>query len=137
MFFKKGKTAKKNVSKKQPGKKRLNKNMSLKYKVVSLSVVSMIILVLATSVYAHYVIKKSNLGSMEAELYTISSLLSDQITPGKAKVVISNPSINNPGIVTLQKQMDQVLLDNPLIHNLYLVTLNGDKLTIQIGRAHV
>lgn len=120
--------------KKRPSTKTRNKNylgkMSLKLKVVSLSVISMLIMAMATSVYAQYVIKKSNLGSMEAELYTISSLLSDQISPGKAQTIIANPSSLNPGVITLQKQMDQILSDNPLIHNLYLVTLEGDKLMI-------
>lgn len=110
-------------------KKKLN-SMSLKFKVVFLSVISMLLMAMATSVYAQYVIKKSNLGSMEAELNTISSLLSDQISPGKAQTIISNPSSLNPGVITLQKQMDQILKDNPLIHNLYLVTLDGDKLMI-------
>jgi methyl-accepting chemotaxis protein len=130
LLFKKKNKTKIAESKIKSGKKRLKKNMSLKYKVVSLSVISMLIMALGTSLFAQYVIKKSNLESMEAELNTISSLLSDQITPGKAQAIISNPSKNNPGVKTLQKQMDQILKDNPLIHNLYLVTINGDKLTL-------
>ncbi|MGA9228253.1 MAG: methyl-accepting chemotaxis protein, partial [Mesobacillus sp.] len=120
----------KSASKMNPDKKRVKKNMSLKIKVVSLSVISMLIMALATSALAFYVIKKSNVESMEAELNTISSLLSDQITPGKAQTIISNPSKNNPGVTTMQKQMDKILKDNPLIHNLYLVTMDGEKLTI-------
>lgn len=131
MLLKKRNTAiKKSTNKKKTENKRLNKNMSLKFKVVSLSVISMLIMALATSVLAYYVIKKSNLVSMEAELNTISSLLSDQVTPGKAQTIINNPSKNNPGVTTMQKQMDQILKDNPLINNLYLVTLDGEKLTI-------
>lgn len=130
MLFKKKNKAIKSNSKKKPEKKRIKKNMSLKLKVVSLSVISMLIMALATSALAYYVIKKSNVESMEAELSTISSLLSDQITPGKAQTIISNPSRNNPGVTTMQKQMDKILKDNPLIHNLYLVTLDGEKLTI-------
>ncbi|WP_423409795.1 methyl-accepting chemotaxis protein [Heyndrickxia sp. MSNUG] len=130
MLLKKKNKEIKSNSKKKPEKKRIKKNMSLKLKVVSLSVISMLIMALATSALAYYVIKKSNVESMEAELSTISSLLSDQITPGKAQTIISNPSKNNPGVTTMQKQMDKILKDNPLIHNLYLVTLDGEKLTI-------
>jgi len=130
LLLKKKNKAIKSTSKKKPDKKRVKKNMSLKFKVVSLSVISMLIMALATSTLAYYVIKKSNVESMEAELNTISSLLSDQITPGKAQTIISNPSKNNPGVTTMQKQMDKILKDNPLIHNLYLVTMDGEKLTI-------
>ncbi|MBS8263176.1 methyl-accepting chemotaxis protein [Mesobacillus boroniphilus] len=130
LFTKKKSIAKKTVTKKKSSKKNSNRNMSLKLKVVSLSIISMLLLALATTIYAQYTIRTSNLESMEAELNTISSLLSDQISAGKAKTIIANPSKNNPGITSLQKQMDQILKENPLIHNLYLITLDGEKLTI-------
>ncbi|RSD29464.1 methyl-accepting chemotaxis protein [Mesobacillus subterraneus] len=131
MFFKKKKTAEKAVTKKKHSSTRSRKrSLSLKLKIVSLSIVSMLLLALVTALYAQYTIKNSNLDSMEAELRTISSLLSDQITPGKAQVIINNPSKNNPGVVTLQKQMDKILKENPLINNLYLLKLDGDQLTV-------
>jgi methyl-accepting chemotaxis protein len=130
LLFKKRIAAANNATKKKSGKRQLRKNMSLKLKVVSLSIISMLILALATTVYAQYTIRTSNIESMEAELNTISSLLSDQVTPGKAQTIISNPSVNNPGVITMQKQMDKILKDNPLIHTVYLVTLDGDQLTL-------
>jgi methyl-accepting chemotaxis protein len=130
LLFKKNNAAAKAVKKMNPNKKQTKRNMSLKLKVVSLSIISMLILALVTTVYAQYTIKTSNIESMEAELNTISSLLSDQITPGKAQTIISNPSVNNPGVITMQKQMDKILKDNPLIHTVYLVTLDGDQLTL-------
>lgn len=111
-------------------KLRLKKNMSLKFKVLSLTVISILVMALVTSIYAQYTIRKSNLESMEAELNSISSLLSDQVTPGKAQTIINNPSKNNPGVTTMQKQMDRILKENPLIHNLYLVALDGEKLIL-------
>jgi methyl-accepting chemotaxis protein len=131
MRFKKRKnTVDKAVKKKRTGQKIRTTNMSLKLKIVSLSIISILVLALATSFYAQHTIKSSNFDSMEAELTTISSLLSDQISAGKAKTIISNPSKNNPGVTSLQKQMDQILKENPLIHNLYLMTLDGDKFII-------
>lgn len=131
---------KKNAAKTSAGKEkqkktktsklRLKKNMSLKFKVLSLTVISILVMALVTSIYAQYTIRKSNLESMEAELNTISSLLSDQVTPGKAQTIINNPSKNNPGVTTMQKQMDRILKENPLIHNLYLVALDGEKLIL-------
>ncbi|MEW8972443.1 MAG: methyl-accepting chemotaxis protein, partial [Mesobacillus sp.] len=105
-------------------------NMSLKIKIVSLSIISMLVLALATTAYAQYTIRSSNLESMEAELNTISALLSDQISAGKAKTIIANPSKNNPGTTSMQKQMDQILKENPLIHNLYLITMDGNQFII-------
>jgi len=113
--------------KEQKGKK---KYISLKFKIVVLSVISMLIMAMASALYAQHVIKRSNLDSMEAELNTISSLLAERISPGKAQAIISNPSINNPGVVTQQKQMDQIIKENPFIHSLYILTLDGDKLTM-------
>lgn len=130
MLFKKKNVAAKAVKKMKPNKKQTKRNLSLKLKIVSLSIISMLILALATTVYAQYTIRTSNIESMEAELNTISSLLSDQVTPGKAQTIISNPSVNNPGVITMQKQMDKILKDNPLIHTVYLVTLDGDQLTL-------
>ncbi|WP_079508167.1 methyl-accepting chemotaxis protein [Mesobacillus jeotgali] len=131
MRFKKRKnTVDKAVTKKRTGKKLSTTNMSLKLKIVSLSIISILVLALATSFYAQHTIKSSNFDSMEAELTTISSLLSDQISVGKAKTIINNPSKNNPGVTSLQKQMDEILKENPLIHNLYLITLDGDKFII-------
>jgi methyl-accepting chemotaxis protein len=130
LFKKKKNTAKKAGAKKRSSKKISSINMSLKLKIVSLSIISMLLLALATTFYAQYTIRTSNLESMEAELNTISSLLSDQISAGKAQTIIANPSKNNPGITSMQKQMDQILKENPLIHNLYLVTMDGDKFTI-------
>lgn len=131
MLFKKrknrGNTA---VPKQKTSRKYFSRNMSLKVKIVSLSIISMLILALATTAYAQYTIRASNLESMEAELNTISSLLSDQVSAGKAKTIIANPSKNNPGITSMQKQMDQILKENPLIHNLYLITMDGDQLII-------
>jgi methyl-accepting chemotaxis protein len=134
MLLKKKNAAKTSAGKeKQKNKKiklSIKKNMSLKFKVVSLTVISILVMALVTSMYAQFTIRKSNLESMEAELNTISGLLSDQVTPGKAQTIINNPSKNNPGTTTMQKQMDKVLKENPLIHNLYLVALDGDKLTL-------
>ncbi len=136
IFKKKNKTAKKAVTKKKTvkinsiRKMGLNRKMSLKLKIVSLSIISILVLALVTTGYAQYTIRNSNLNSMEAELKTISSLLSDQISAGKANTIIDNPSKNNPGVISLQKQMDQILKENPLIHNLYLLTKDGDKLII-------
>jgi methyl-accepting chemotaxis protein len=130
LHIKKKNAAAKAVKKMKPNKKQTKRNLSLKLKVVSLSIISMLILALATTVYAQYTIRTSNIESMEAELNTISSLLSDQVTPGKAQTIISNPSVNNPGVITMQKQMDKILKDNPLIHTVYLVTLDGDQLTL-------
>ena len=130
LFKKKTKTAKKAVNKKKSSKKNSNRNMSLKLKIVSLSILSMLLLALATTVYAQYTIRTSNIDSMEAELNTISSLLSDQVSAGKAKTIIANPSKNNPGVTSMQKQMDQILKENPLIHNLYLITMDGEKFAI-------
>lgn len=131
LFKKKTKTAKKTArTEKNSSKKNSNRNMSLKLKIVSLSIISMLLLALATTIYAQYTIRASNLESMETELNTISSLLSDQISAGKAQTIIANPSKNNPGVTSMQKQMDQVLKENPLIHNLYLVTMEGDKLSL-------
>jgi methyl-accepting chemotaxis protein len=130
LFKKKKNTAKKAVTTKKSSKKRFNQNMSLKLKIVALSIISMLLLALATTFYAQYTIRTSNMDSMEAELNTISSLLSDQVSAGKAKTIIANPSKNNPGVTTMQKQMDQILKENPLIHNLYLITKDGDKFAI-------
>ena len=131
MLFKKRKNMGKiAVPKQKTSKKYFNRNMSLKIKIVSLSIISMLILALATTLYAQYTIKASNLESMEAELNTISSLLSDQVSAGKAQTIIANPSKNNPGITSMQKQMDQILKENPLIHNLYLITMDGDQFII-------
>ncbi|WP_167833752.1 methyl-accepting chemotaxis protein [Mesobacillus selenatarsenatis] len=131
MLFKK----KKNMGKipepkKKTSRKYFKRNMSLKIKIVSLSIISMLVLALATTAYAQYTIKSSNLESMEAELNTISSLLSDQVSAGKAQTIIANPSKNNPGTTSMQKQMDQILKENPLIHNLYLITMDGDQFII-------
>lgn len=116
--------------KKKTNRKYFKRNMSLKIKIVSLSIISMLVLALATTAYAQYTIKSSNLESMEAELNTISSLLSDQVSAGKAQTIIANPSKNNPGTTSMQKQMDQILKENPLIHNLYLITMDGDQFII-------
>ncbi|WP_226087220.1 methyl-accepting chemotaxis protein [Mesobacillus sp. S13] len=131
MLFKK----KKNMGKipepkKKTSRKYFKRNMSLKIKIVSLSIISMLVLALATTAYAQYTIKSSNLESMEAELNTISSLLSDQVSAGKAQTIIANPSKNNPGTTSMQKQMDQILKENPLIHNLYLITMDGNQFII-------
>lgn len=130
LFKKKKKMGKTTVPKQKTSRKYFNKNMSLKIKIVSLSIISMLVLALATTAYAQYTIRSSNLDSMEAELNTISSLLSDQISAGKAQTIIANPSKNNPGITSMQKQMDQILKENPLIHNLYLITMDGDQFII-------
>jgi methyl-accepting chemotaxis protein len=134
LLLKKKFAAKKSAGKEKQKNKKIKlsliKNMSLKFKVVSLTVFSILVMALVTSMYAQFTIRKSNMESMEAELNTISSLLSDQITPGKAQTIINNPSKNNPGTTTMQKQMDRVLKENPLINNLYLVALDGDKLTL-------
>lgn len=108
----------------------LKGNMSLKLKIVSLSIISILILAMATTLYAQYTIKSSNFESMEAELMTISSLLADQVSVGKAKTIIGNPSKNNPGVTSMQKQMDLILKENPLIHNLYLITQDGNKFIV-------
>ncbi|WNF24203.1 methyl-accepting chemotaxis protein [Mesobacillus jeotgali] len=131
MLFKKKKNIGNIVEPKQKkSRKYLSKNMSLKIKIVSLSIISMLVLALATTAYAQYTIRSSNLESMEAELNTISALLSDQISAGKAKTIIANPSKNNPGTTSMQKQMDQILKENPLIHNLYLITMDGNQFII-------
>jgi methyl-accepting chemotaxis protein len=129
-FKKRQNSVKKTAVQKKPGKKLLNRNMSLKLKIVSLSIISILVLAMATTFYAQHTIKSSNFDSMEAELTTISSLLSDQVSVGKAQTIISNPSKNNPGVTSMQKQMDQILKENPLIHNLYLITMDGDKFII-------
>jgi methyl-accepting chemotaxis protein len=121
---------KENQKKNKKIKLNSNKSLSLRFKVLSLTVISILVMALVTSIYAQFTIRESNLESMEAELNTISSLLSDQVTPGKAQSIISNPSKNNPGVVTMQKQMDKILKENPLIHNLYLVALDGGKLSL-------
>jgi methyl-accepting chemotaxis protein len=129
-FKKRQNSVKKTAVQKKPGKKLLNRNMSLKLKIVSLSIISILVLAMATTFYAQHTIKSSNFDSMEAELTTLSSLLSDQVSVGKAQTIISNPSKNNPGVTSMQKQMDQILKENPLIHNLYLITMDGDKFII-------
>ncbi|MGV2940901.1 methyl-accepting chemotaxis protein [Mesobacillus sp. LC4] len=131
MLFKKKKNMGKiSEPKKKTNRKYFKRNMSLKIKIVSLSIISMLVLALATTAYAQYTIKSSNLESLEAELNTISSLLSDQVSAGKAQTIIANPSKNNPGTTSMQKQMDQILKENPLIHNLYLITMDGDQFII-------
>ncbi|CAM3766334.1 methyl-accepting chemotaxis protein [Mesobacillus thioparans] len=129
-FKKKKNTVKKTLVKKKSGSILLNRNMSLKLKIVSWSIISILVLAMTTTFYAQHTIKSSNFDSMEAELTTIASLLSDQVSAGKAQTIISNPSKNNPGVTSMQKQMNQILKENPLIHNLYLITMNGDKFII-------
>ncbi|MBE1553151.1 methyl-accepting chemotaxis protein [Sporosarcina limicola] len=106
--------------------KKQNLSFSTKLTVVMVSI--LLLFGLVTMGLSYYMVKDSNLKSMNQSLHDTGMILSQTINQDILTSVLKRPSADNPDALQLTKEMDIINEQSHAIINLYLITLDGDSI---------
>ncbi|WP_027415722.1 methyl-accepting chemotaxis protein [Aneurinibacillus terranovensis] len=96
--------------------------MSVTAKLVSISLAILLLFGLSTMTLAYFMLKNSNLKSMDKQLNDTSTILAEQINRDKLKSIMNEPNDKNPDVLEATKNMDKMMGQSAIISNLYIIT---------------
>ncbi|AWE06917.1 methyl-accepting chemotaxis protein [Lysinibacillus sp. 2017] len=105
-------------------------SISLKLTIVMISILSLFGLV--TMGLSYYIVKESNLKSMDQSLYDTGMILSRTIHMETLNSVLEQPSADNPNALLITKDMDAINNNSNIITNLYIITVDGENINAPV-----
>ncbi|MGE7676269.1 methyl-accepting chemotaxis protein [Lysinibacillus sp. NPDC094403] len=110
--------------------KKQHTSISKKLTAIMLSI--LLLFGLVTLGLSYYIVKNSNLKDMDQSLYDKGLILSKTIDLKTLKSVLKEPNASNPDVLRLTKEMDAINDQSDIITNLYLITLDGEKINAPV-----
>lgn len=108
------------------------KHLSMRTKLIVIMVSILLLLGLVTTGLSYYIVKSSNLKNMDQSLYDKGVILSQTINHETLESVLENPSADNPDALLLTEEMDKINEESESITNLFLITVNGEKINAPV-----
>lgn len=116
----------------QMKKLKKKKHLSMRTKLIAIMVSILLLLGLVTTGLSYYIVKSSNLKNMDQSLYDKGIILSKTINQDTLESVLKNPSADNPDALKLTEEMDKINEESASITNLFLITVNGEKINAPV-----
>ncbi|MEK5233586.1 methyl-accepting chemotaxis protein [Lysinibacillus sp. FSL K6-0232] len=111
------------------GKKR---NMSISTKLTAIMVSILLLFGLVTLGLSYYIVRNSNLADMDQSLYDKGMILAKTVDTETLKSILENPTANNADAIRLTKEMDTINEHSESITNLYIITVDGEKINAPV-----
>lgn len=87
---------------------------------------------LVTMGFSYYILKNSNLKDMNQSLYDKGIILSRTIDLETLNSILQQPSADNQKVLRLTKEMDTINDESEIITNLFLITMNNEKINAPV-----
>ncbi|WP_068986452.1 MULTISPECIES: methyl-accepting chemotaxis protein [Lysinibacillus] len=108
------------------------KHMSISKKLTAITLNILLLYGLVTLGLSYYIVKGSNLKNMDLSLHDQGMILSKTIDLKTLQSVLQEPNASNPDVLRLTKEMDAVNNQSDLITNLFLITVDGEKINAPV-----
>ncbi len=105
-------------------------SISKKLTVIILSI--LLLFGLVTLGLSYYIVRESNFKDMDQSLYEKGMILSKTIDLKTLQSVLQEPNASNPDVLRLTEEMDAINNKSDLITNLFLVTVDGEKINAPV-----
>ncbi|KOS62278.1 HAMP domain-containing protein [Lysinibacillus agricola] len=113
-------------------KKSKKQHMSISKKLTAIMLSILLLFGLVTLGLSYYIVKNSNLKDMNQSLYDKGMILSKTIDLKLLQSALKDPNASNPDVLRLTKEMDDINEQSDLITNLFLITLDGEKINAPV-----
>ncbi|MFJ7952878.1 methyl-accepting chemotaxis protein [Lysinibacillus sp. NPDC096418] len=107
-------------------------NMSVSKKLTVIMVSILLLFGLVTMGFSYYILKNSNLKDMNQSLYDKGIILSRTIDLETLNSILQQPSADNQKVLRLTKEMDTINDESEIITNLFLITMNNEKINAPV-----
>lgn len=113
-------------------RKSKKQHTSISKKLTAIMLNILLLFGLVTLGLSYYIVKNSNLKDMDQSLYDKGLILSKTIDQKTLKSVLKEPNASNPDVLRLTKEMDSINDQSDIITNLFLITLDGEKINAPV-----
>lgn len=110
--------------------KQQNMSISMRLTVVMVSI--LLVFGLVTMGLSYYIVKSSNLKDMDQSLYDKGMILSQTINLETLNSVLSQPNTDNFDALRLTKEMDTINDGSDIITNLFLITMDEQRINAPV-----
>ncbi|MGE7696138.1 methyl-accepting chemotaxis protein [Lysinibacillus sp. NPDC094177] len=113
-------------------RKSKKQHTSISKKLTAIMLNILLLFGLVTLGLSYYIVKNSNLKDMDQSLHDKGLILSKTIDQKTLKSALKEPNASNPDVLRLTKEMDSINDQSDIITNLFLITLDGEKINAPV-----
>ncbi|MFJ7732753.1 methyl-accepting chemotaxis protein [Lysinibacillus sp. NPDC097231] len=113
-------------------KKSKKQYMSISMKLTAIMLSILLLFGLVTLGLSYYIVKTSNLKDMDQSLFDKGMILSKTIDQKTLYSVLKEPNAKNPDVLRLTKEMDDINDHSDIITNLFIITVDGEKINAPV-----